>query len=530
MTILRRSSSPTSTSGLASCGLTSSAPTSTTIRSPSPRATRVGCRRRWRKSPSARKAYLSGWTEGSHSGGSTTTWLPPDSNPGGWKPPLRCCSLRWLHPTIVQWGFSIPPPFVNTSHTSGVWEGLDNAAWGSHVYYTNVAAVDKARDAKNDTWYGGRPITLTKFGLPDWRPGMAYDGAAESPAQHRYPVWWTGDGVNLQASIESMVDGGVHGFKPFVHSDCGGDYRGNAGDLLRWTAHCTFGSILRFHGNDHRPWTYGPEVEATIKSYLDMRYRLMPSLVAGGQRATADGTPLVARCDLTWPEHPEAASNLQYLHLRDTLVAPIYESKANVTTRDVWIPPGRWQDAWNGSLVSGPAMLAVTQPYERVPMWHRADGGLVLAVDEPSTRVEEQDWSRITLHAFPALHVAQTVRRTLYERGSAARTHVTMRTLGNGHLRFDLGAAEDGATRGWMLRLQLPLYPSNLGAIGATVDGVATEAKLLLPAAAAITMPFASAGTRPAAGGRSMLELEVPAHRIARVIELRLGAPPVEDA
>jgi hypothetical protein len=59
-------------------------------------------------------------------------------------------------------------------------------------------------------------MTLTKFGLPDWRPGMDPIGAAESPAQHRFPVWWTGDGVNLQASVQSMVDSGVHGLKPFV--------------------------------------------------------------------------------------------------------------------------------------------------------------------------------------------------------------------------------------------------------------------------------------------------------------------------
>ena len=83
-------------------------------------------------------------------------------------------------------------------------------------------SVDQRRHESGDDWFG-RPITLTKFALPDWRPGMSYASAAESPAQHRYPVWWTGDGVSLQASVESMVDGGVHGFKPFVHSDCGGD-------------------------------------------------------------------------------------------------------------------------------------------------------------------------------------------------------------------------------------------------------------------------------------------------------------------
>ena len=40
-----------------------------------------------------------------------------------------------------------------------------------------------------------------------------------------------------------MVDAGVHDFKPYVHSDCGGDYRPKqGGDLLRWTAHCVFGT------------------------------------------------------------------------------------------------------------------------------------------------------------------------------------------------------------------------------------------------------------------------------------------------
>ena len=431
---------------------------------------------------------------------------------------------KWLKAGLTfwwfdhNWGFSIPPPFVNTSHTSGVWEGLDNAAWGSHVYYSVVAAVDRARAPANRTLFS-RPMALTKFGLPDWRPGMTYEGAAESPAQHRYPVWWTGDGVNLQASIETMVDAGVHGFKPFVHSDCGGDYRSSSpGDLLRWTAHCAFGSILRFHGADHRPWTYGAAAEATVKSYLDMRYKLLPSLIAAGQQATADGTPLVARCDLLWPAHPEAASNLQYLFLNETLVAPIYDSTHNLTTRPVWIPPGRWADAWNGSLVTGPASLSVTLPYERVPMWHKADGGLVLAVDEPATRVADQDWSTITLHAFPALDAMLTTRKTLHERGGdAAPTRLVMSTFGDGRTvrlqisRCEVAPADDAVAtaRGWRLRLQLPPTATAATTLTATIDGTAAAHALLLPLAGEAT-PFGSRGARPAAGGAAVLELEVP--------------------
>ena len=85
-----------------------------------------------------------------------------------------------------NWGFSIPPPFVNTSVTSHVWDGLDNAAWGSHVYFNAVHQYDKRfRDPAGDDFYGGRPMTLTKFGLPDWRPNLPSTFHQESPAQHR---------------------------------------------------------------------------------------------------------------------------------------------------------------------------------------------------------------------------------------------------------------------------------------------------------------------------------------------------------
>jgi hypothetical protein len=137
------------------------------------------------------------------------------------------------------------------------------------------------------------------------------------------------DGVNLEASVESMVDSGVYDFKPYVHSDCGGDYRGKVGgDLVRWAAHCSFGTILRFHGSDHRPWSYDNHTEDSIRSYITMRYKLIPSLISAGHSATFAAFPIVARCDIFWPEHGSdgASSNHQYMFLNDTLVAPIWDS------------------------------------------------------------------------------------------------------------------------------------------------------------------------------------------------------------
>jgi hypothetical protein len=110
----------------------------------------------------------------------------------------------------------------------------------------------------------------------------------------------------------------------YVHSDCGGDHRYTGGDLVRWVAHCAFGSIMRLHGNDHRPWSYDDEIEADIRHYLLTRARLAPSLIAAGHRATTTAFPPVARADFYWPEHaPAAASNSQYVFLDSVLVAPM---------------------------------------------------------------------------------------------------------------------------------------------------------------------------------------------------------------
>ena len=159
--------------------------------------------------------------------------------------------------------------------------------------------------------------------------------------------------------------------QPYVHSDCGGDYRPpNGGDLLRWTAHCAFGTIHRFHGSDHRPWSYDNHTEDVIRSYLNARYKLAPTLIAAGHQAAESGFPLVVRADVLWPEHmgDGAYDNSQYLFVNDTLVAPIFTSVVNETSRTVWVPPGDWQDAWDGTVHTGPANITVTQPFERIPM------------------------------------------------------------------------------------------------------------------------------------------------------------------
>mmetsp|Transcript_46842 Transcript_46842/g.102419 ORF Transcript_46842/g.102419 Transcript_46842/m.102419 type:complete len:871 (+) Transcript_46842:27-2639(+) len=433
-----------------------------------------------------------------------------------------------------NWQFSIPPPNLDTPWPSGQnwnWMGLDHSAWGSHVYYTITEHYDTTvRDKMGDKWYGGRPISLTKFSETDWQAGMNPMSCQESPGHHRYPVWWTGDKVSLQASVESMVDAGIFDFKPYVHSDCGGDDMGTFGDFLRWTAHCAFGTIIRYHGSDHRPWVYGPHYEDAARRWLSVRYKLAPSIIAAGQRATKDGFPLVARGDLYWPELKEqSATNQQYIFIHDLLVAPIFDSKENMSSRQVWIPPGDWQDVWDGSIVSGPRTVTATQPWERQPMWHRFDGGLLILTDKPATRIDDQDWSSLTLEAFPC-KLSCITERSLYERGSAARTDIIMRTDSSGLVKLQLSNSTDGRRHAWVLRFHLRAGQS---VSSAKVDGKRVSEQVHVIKARKFDdgtlwygfFPFGGAGAPPASKAGPVAELRLEMG-MAREVELRLGALP----
>ena len=46
--------------------------------------------------------------------------------------------------------------------------------------------------------------------------------------------------------------------------------------------------------------------------------------------------------------------------------------------------------------------MTVTQPYERIPMWHRVGGMMVTTgpQDNQTLRIDNQDWSELTIEAF----------------------------------------------------------------------------------------------------------------------------------
>ena len=221
-------------------------------------------------------------------------------------------------------------------------------------------------------------------------------------------------------------------------------------------------------------------------------------------------------------------------------MAPIWDSTQNETSRAVWIPPGTWHDAWTGARVVGPRnVTTAAQPYERQPMWHRA-GGLLVTTSRPGTRVSAQDWSELTLEAWPDVARAQqegidgaplVERRSVRALGTAAKTALAMTTRAGGNgtvtLRLEVSAADDGAARAWVLRAHLA---PGQRVTAATVDGARvapTGVAHLAPVAAggaedAGFFPLRGAGRAPPARAGPVAELRVPRGASARVVELQI--------
>lgn len=411
------------------------------------------------------------------------------------------------------WIFSIPPPNVPINDTRyygkepGPWQGLSSEVWGSHIYHETMR-----RFATHQTNNGTavRTLALSRNGGGNWRVEMASESVAGVPAHHRFPVWWNGDGVPLNGSVNSMVDEAIHDFRPFVHSDCGGgSTTGTA--LMRWTAHCVLGTILRFHGADHSPWQFDNTTQGVIRRYLQMRYALAPSLVSAGQTTQRCGLPLAARCDLFWPEYAAARRSDQYIStFADALVAPLGETE---TTRSVFIPPGEWEDAWDGSTLSGPRTITnVTRPFAKIPMWHRR-GGLVVTTSSTALRIEEQDWSELIIEGWPSSDAA-AVSREVFEpdrstHADAKPAAVQLRTDGAGTVHVTV--SEAAVPRAWVVRLHLA---PNERLSNVAMDGGKQTLSVRhidpMQDCAAAHFPFGGAGSGPACGAGPVAEVSVP--------------------
>ncbi|MGY1670853.1 glycoside hydrolase family 31 protein [Geodermatophilus sp. SYSU D00710] len=233
-----------------------------------------------------------------------------------------------------------------------------------------------------------------------WDASVAARGEGEAvlwaragwAGSQRYPVHWSGDGVarfeDLPCVLRATLSMGMSGF-PFYAHDIGGFSGLPDGELyVRWAQLGLLSSHARAHGTPPRePWEFGAEVEAVVRRFVELRYRLLPYLWTESVAAGRTSLPVVRPLLLEFPEDPVCADvDDQYLLGDRLLVAPVLEQGAR--SRRVYLPPGTWVDPATGEATSGGGFRTVDAPLDVVPMWLRGDTVLPLGpvrqhVDEP---------------------------------------------------------------------------------------------------------------------------------------------------
>ena len=205
----------------------------------------------------------------------------------------------------------------------------------------------------------------------------------------RFPIGFSGDTYVTWDSLRFQpyftVTASNIGYGWWSH-DIGGHMGGRRDDELttRWVQFGVFSPIFRLHSSDsifncREPWMYNPRAERVMEHFMRLRHRLFPYLYTMNRRCASEQIPLMRPMYHTHPEERDAYQvRNQYWFGSEMVVAPITDpaDESGLGRAEVFLPEGRWTDAFTGYAYRGGQRLEVFRPLEQMPVFLKA-GALV---------------------------------------------------------------------------------------------------------------------------------------------------------
>ena len=141
--------------------------------------------------------------------------------------------------------------------------------------------------------------------------------------------------------------------------------------FVRWTEASAFFPIMQF---SYFPWNYDSAVVEACRRFAELHGRLGPYIYRAALRAKEEGGMIIAPLFAEFPADERCYRvNDEFLLGRELLVAPVLEEGA--TRRDVYLPPGRWIDAWTDRVMDGGrAVLQHPASCPGIPLFVRGGG------------------------------------------------------------------------------------------------------------------------------------------------------------
>ena len=222
------------------------------------------------------------------------------------------------------------------------------------------------------------------------------------------PMHWAGDQQSTWQEMKSVLKAGLSlGMSgvPFWAFDIGGF----AGPLptaelyIRSTQMAALSPVMQWHSepaggqfsellastggvNDRSPWNIarasGDNTVMDISLfYARLHFALLPYLFSEAQKCCRTGLPLMRHLALDYPDDTRAVNIADQYMLGDILVAPV--TVDGVTSREVWLPNGRWMDLWTGIETDGGISISASAPIGRLPLYIRQNCAVLFSLDIP---------------------------------------------------------------------------------------------------------------------------------------------------
>jgi alpha-glucosidase len=197
----------------------------------------------------------------------------------------------------------------------------------------------------------------------------------------RYSAIWTGDNQptddHMLLGVRMLNSMGLSGLA-FTGMDISG-FLGDATPALftRWMQIGAFMPYCRNHkitgAKPAEPWCYGENALNNSRSYIELRYHLLPYLYSIFYEATQDGLPInrSLAIDYSYQEniYKEDFQN-QYLFGENIMVAPF---KSTDTSGKIYLPKGdNWYDLYTDKEFEGGQVTDAKLTLDRLPLYIKA--------------------------------------------------------------------------------------------------------------------------------------------------------------
>ncbi len=216
--------------------------------------------------------------------------------------------------------------------------------------------------------------------------------SAYAGQQRNSAITWSGDIQGTWSVFRAQIPAGLN-FSlsgiPYWNTDTGGFFGNRSagnGDpenpayaelFTRWFQFSAFCPMFRVHGSyglkpGKEIWRFDQKAQDIQRTYLNLRYRLMPYLYSVAWQVTSDGSTFMRPLLMDFPKDPHVLDiGNQYLFGPALMVTPVTTEGA--TNQSVYLPADAapWYNFWTGETVPAGQRIETAAPIETLPLFVR---------------------------------------------------------------------------------------------------------------------------------------------------------------